>query len=135
MLSLRGGTFYSNITDQLVQPTEPRWRHLGTGNSIYPDIPNEYIRPRGWQNMPYWALWVREKVMAQRSYINSDFTYYLDLAGEHVLKLGIQWVRTNEDSNDVFKYPESPSLMGPTPDLVWTEPWHGKVRLLQGVRQ
>ena len=51
LFSLRGGTFYNNQTDQLVQPTEPRYSHGGTGNSVFPDIPSEYIRPRGWTNM------------------------------------------------------------------------------------
>ena len=51
LFSLRGGSFYNNTTDQLVQPT-PRYVHGGTGNSVFPDIPAEYIRPRGWANCP-----------------------------------------------------------------------------------
>jgi hypothetical protein len=111
LLSLRGGSFYrKDWADQLVQPTEPRWRHLGMGNSIYPDIPAEYIRPRLWSNMSSGANWITEKWVAQKSYINSDFTYYMDFAGEHAWKLGIQWVRTNEDVKDGFKYPDSPYI-------------------------
>ena len=58
-LSLRGGTFYTNgWRDQQVLPTEPRWYHGGYGNSIYPEIPAELIRPRGWENQYWTALWV-----------------------------------------------------------------------------
>ncbi|MFB0564712.1 MAG: TonB-dependent receptor domain-containing protein [Candidatus Aminicenantaceae bacterium] len=115
LLSLRGGSFYRNDwNDQLVQPTEPRWRHGGYGNSMYPDIPFEYIRPSGWENMAGGALWVTEKLLNQRSYINGDLFYYMNLAGEHAWKFGIQWVRTNEDVRDGYKYPDCPSV-----GLVW----------------
>jgi hypothetical protein len=118
LLSLRGGSFYQNPgTNQLVQPTEPRWYHSGYGNSIFPDIPAEYIRPRLWQNMDSSALFVTEKRIAQKSYINSDFTCYMDLAGEHALKFGLQWVRTREDWSYGFKYPDYPSIV-----LYWGRP-------------
>jgi len=111
LMSLRGGTFYRNDrVDQLVQPTEPRWYHTGTGNSIYADIPADYIRPRYWSNMPGSALNVIEKRLSQKSYINGDFTYYVDLAGEHAWKFGIQWVRTDEDRKEGFKYPDYPFI-------------------------
>jgi hypothetical protein len=111
LLNLRGGSFYENWwTGQLVQPTEPRWRHFGTGNSVFPDIPSEYIKPRGWQNLSYIQQSVRERRICQKSYINGDFSYYMDFAGEHAWKFGIQWVRTNEDMQDGFKYPDSPMI-------------------------
>jgi hypothetical protein len=111
LLSVRGGTFYrNNRVNQLVQPTEPRWYHGGEGNSIYPDIPAEYIRPRLWANMPGAALTVREKNVGQKSYINSDFTYYMDLAGEHAWKFGVQWVRTDEHRRLGYKYPDCPAI-------------------------
>jgi hypothetical protein len=118
LLSLRGGSFYrDDYTNQLVQPTEPRWYHGGTGNSIYADIPAEYIKPRGWSNMSSDALWVNEKMAFQKSYINGDLTYYADFAGEHAWKFGIQWVRTNEDSKIGYKYPDYPYI-----GLVWGRP-------------
>ena len=97
LFSVRGGSFYNNTTDQLVQPTEPRYAHGGTGNSVFPNIPSEYIRPRGWSNMASCALNVTEKKVAQRSYVGGDLTYYLNFAGEHAWKFGAQWVRTSED--------------------------------------
>jgi len=110
LLSLRGGTFYNNRTGQLVQPGEPRYIHGGLGISTFPNIPAQYIKPRGWFNMTGLALSVTEKRIAQRSSINGDFTYYLNFAGEHAWKAGLQWVRTAEDWADGYKYPDYPNI-------------------------
>ncbi|MCJ7587654.1 MAG: TonB-dependent receptor [Candidatus Aminicenantes bacterium] len=118
LFSLRGGSFYNNTTDQLVQPTEPRYTHGGMGNSVFPNIPTQYIRPRGWANMPGYALNVTEKRVAQKSYAGGDLTYYLNFAGEHAWKFGAQWVRTAEDWKVGFKYPDYPSV-----GLNWNRPF------------
>jgi hypothetical protein len=117
LVSVRGGSFYNNQTDQLVQPTSPRYSHGGTGNSVFPGIPAEYIRPRGWTNMASGALNVMEKKVAQRSYAGGDLTYYLDFAGEHSFKFGAQWVRTSEDWAYGYKYPDYPMI-----GLAWNRP-------------
>jgi hypothetical protein len=41
-----------------------------------------------------------EKRINSRLSMNADFTYYLDLAGEHAVKAGVQYVRRGEDVND-----------------------------------
>jgi hypothetical protein len=110
LFSVRGGSFYNNKTDQLVQPHEPRYSHGGLGISVFPNIPSEYIRPRGWANMTSSALIVTEKNVAQRSFIGGDLTYYLNFAGEHAWKIGAQWVRTAEDWAFGYKYPDYPSI-------------------------
>ncbi len=117
LLSVRGGSFYNDQTDQLVQPTEPRYVHSGTGNSVFPGIPSEYIRPRGWTNMPLSALSVVEKKVAQRSYAGGDLTYYLNFAGEHSFKFGAQWVKTTEDWASGYKFPDYPLV-----SLAWNRP-------------
>ncbi len=114
LVNLRGGIFSTNTTDQLVQPSEPRWVHGGRGNSVFADIPAEYIRPRGWSNMPAAALNVVQKKLAQRSYAAGDVTYYLDLAGEHAWKFGAQWSRTLENWESGYKYPDYPGI-----SLIW----------------
>jgi hypothetical protein len=114
LLSVRGGAFSMDTTDQLVQPSSPRYVHGGTGNSVFPDIPEEYIRPRGWSNMPQSALAVIEKKLAAKSYAGGDLSYYLNLAGEHAWKFGAQWSRTTENWKSGFKYPEYPSI-----NLAW----------------
>ncbi len=105
LLSLRAGSFYSNTTDQLVTANEPNWTHSGFGNSIFPDIPAEYIRPYGWTNMPWEELFLTDRAKARRSSVNADFSYYLDFAGEHAWKLGVQWTRAAEDFKRVFSQP------------------------------
>jgi hypothetical protein len=106
LLSLRVGSFYTNTTDQLVKAEVPRWVHSGLGNSIFPEIPAEYVRPYGWTNMSFDALYDTGKAKAQRSLAGADFTYFLDFAGEHSLKLGVQWTRTSEDWNRTFNQPQ-----------------------------
>ena len=118
LFSLRGGAFTTNTNGQLVQPSEPRYVHSGLGNSIYPDIPSTYIRPRNWSNMPAYALNVTDRKRAQKSYLGGDLTYYLDFAGEHALKFGAQWVRTAEDFSDGYKYPDNPSI-----SFAWGRPF------------
>jgi len=116
LLSVRGGSFYNNKTDQLVQPQEPSYFHGGTGNSVFPDIPSQYIRPRGWSNTA--AAEVTEKNVAQKSFIGGDLTYYLNFAGEHAWKFGVQWVRNAEDWKDGLKYPDYPYIQ-----LAWGRPF------------
>jgi hypothetical protein len=116
LISLRGGSFYNNKTDQLVQPHEPIYIHGGTGNSVFPDIPSQYIRPRGWSNSA--VITVTEKNVAQKSFIGSDLTYYLSFGGEHAWKFGVQWVRTAEDWKDGLKYPDFPAI-----SLAWGRPF------------
>ena len=118
LFSLRGGSFYNNQTDQLVQPNAPLYVHSGLGISIYPNIPSEYIRPRGWSNMALGALTVLKKTVAQRSYVNGDLSYYLNFAGEHAWKFGVQWVRTAEDWENGAKYPDYPWIT-----FIWGRPF------------
>ena len=108
LVGLRGGSFYTNMTDQLVQPTEPRWRMGGEGPSVFPDIPEEYIRPVTWAN--YVTRWVTERMIRQRSHVDADMTFYLNLAGEHAWKFGASWIRSSEDELNALKYPNCPGI-------------------------
>jgi len=105
LLSLRAGSFYSNVTDQLVSASDPLWYHAGFGNSIYPEIPAEYIRPNGWTNMAAEALIHTDRAKAWRSTIGADLSYFLEFAGEHAWKIGVQWTRTAEDYKRFFSRP------------------------------
>jgi hypothetical protein len=108
LIGLRGGSFYTNTKDQLVQPDGPRWYHWGEGASAFPDIPEEYIRPVRWSN--YRTVMVYERNIRQRSHVDADMTYYLNLAGEHAWKFGISWVRPMEDKLYAYKYPSCPFI-------------------------
>jgi hypothetical protein len=115
LVGLRGGSFYTNTTDQLVQPTEPRWYHGGEGAGVFSDIPPEYVRPRGWAN--YATRRVTERNIRQRSHIDADMTFYFNLAGEHSWKFGASWVRSSEDALMALKYPDCPGI-----GLSWNRP-------------
>jgi hypothetical protein len=111
LLSVRAGMSYANpYTDPLVKPKEPRYYHGGLGSSIYKDIPAEYIRPRGWYNIPSASLSIHQKEISRKSSVNADYTQYLNLVGEHAWKLGLQWIRTSEDWADGYIYPDYPSI-------------------------
>jgi hypothetical protein len=118
LLSLRGGTYYTDFPSrQLVQPEEPRYFHGGTGNSVYPEIPADLIRPINWANMTSLALWVDERAIGVKSYINLDLTYFFRLAGEHAWKAGFQWMRNYTDCAGGHKYPDYPDI-----SLEWSRP-------------
>jgi hypothetical protein len=106
-LSIRGGRFYTDTTNQQVQPVEPRWYLAGYGTHYYDgtalQIPDEYSRPRYWANRK--SNNVIERNKRTRSHLAADFAYFLNLAGEHALKFGAHWVRLEEDVFDAYKYP------------------------------
>jgi hypothetical protein len=108
LVGLRGGSFYTNTKDQLVQPNGPLWYHYGEGAAVFPDIPPEYIRPVYWRN--YQTVNVYERNIRQRSHVDADMTFYLNLAGEHAWKFGVSWVRSAEDKFYAYKYPSCPFI-------------------------
>ena len=108
LIGLRGGSFYTNTTDQLVQPSEPRLAHGGLGTAAFPEIPAELQRPRGWSNRR--SVFVTERYIDQRYHADADLTYYLNLAGEHAWKFGVSWNRSREDRFAGFKYPDYPNV-------------------------
>ncbi len=104
MINLKGGRFFYDTTNQQVKSTEPRWYHGGSGTIIYPDIPAEYQKPRGWQN--YGRLYEYKKYIKYKNNFDANFTYYFDLKGEHALKFGLSWTRQGEDADRTITYPE-----------------------------
>jgi hypothetical protein len=115
LISGRFGMFSEDTTNQQVQPDGPlfRFRHptpgsaygMSTTNSMFPEIPEDLVKPRGWMNYGYYDAFVTNKRLKQRQSANLNFTYYINLAGEHAWKAGLQWVRLHEDIDDTIKYP------------------------------
>lgn len=106
MVNVRGGRFYYNTTDQLVLSDSPRRLMTGNGTSYYPSIPAAYQTARGWQN--HARIYEITKSIKYKNHFDTDFTYYLNLGGEHALKAGFSWVRQgeDEDSSVNMAYPE-----------------------------
>ena len=111
MVNVRLGRFFYNTTDQLVNSSAPRWLLTGNGTQYYNGTPLEipvlYQRPRGWQN--HARIYEYKKAERYKNHAEADFTYYLNLAGEHAWKAGVGYVRQgeNEDSSVNSEYPET----------------------------
>lgn len=111
MISARGGYFFTNTTNQQVGPTGPRWafweeaQYYDTTNIGLLDVPESYWQGAGYTNYGYYDGYETEKDKRMRASFNLDVNYFVNLAGEHSWKAGIQWVRIEQDVADVYKYP------------------------------
>jgi hypothetical protein len=109
-LSLRGGYFFKDqVNQQLPVPSDPRWRfrkeapgYASVNNLMFPEIPANLQHGSGWSNIGYSAMFETKKNERNRMAVNFDTTLYLDLAGEHSWKLGVQWVRIEENVDNTI---------------------------------
>ncbi|MDD8020755.1 MAG: carboxypeptidase regulatory-like domain-containing protein [Acidobacteriota bacterium] len=112
LVSVRGGYFKADITDQLVQPPdEPCFQFLTEApGGYFPttneglDIPDEYKRPTGFYNYARANAMVLKKHLDERYSIAGDVNYFLSAAGEHSIKLGAQFVRQGQNYDSSPKY-------------------------------
>jgi hypothetical protein len=86
---------------QMVGPTEPRWRHMTTNAGVPGAVE---IVARGWNNYGYYDGFQTTKQIQNKLTGTFDVTYYANLAGEHVLKAGVQMVRLGVDKDDAYPY-------------------------------
>jgi hypothetical protein len=107
MINLRGGRFFYNTTDQLVNSTSPRLLLSGYGTARFPEIPADLQRPRGWQN--HGRIYEINKLIRYKNHAEADFTYYLNLGGEHAFKAGVGYVKQGEDVDNTvnMQYPDT----------------------------
>ena len=70
------------------------------------EIPASLQKPRNWQNRG--RIYDIERLIKRKAHLGADFTYFMDLAGEHSWKFGVQWVRQGEDTSRVVdqNYPD-----------------------------
>jgi hypothetical protein len=109
-LSLRGGYFFKDQANQQVTPPDdPRWRfrkeapgYASVNNLMFDDIPEEFQHGSGWSNIGYDIMFETKKNQRNRMAVNFDGTVYMNLAGEHALKAGVQWVRIEEDIDNTI---------------------------------
>lgn len=100
--NLNGG-YYRIDTRQLFGPTEPRI-YFGRSNAFLVGEDSQQYRPRGWSNYSGLTGFVNKKNIQERIAGNLDTTLFADLAGEHVLKAGVQFVRIANDLNNGYQY-------------------------------
>ncbi len=114
MVGLRAGFFRSERTNQLVQPpdepcfqflTEAPGGYFQTTNVGLLDVPAAYQRPTGFMNYSRGNAYVNKKRLDERMSIGADFSYFLNLGGEHSWKAGIQFVRQGQDYDNTAKGP------------------------------
>jgi len=113
LLSMRGGYFRVNKNKMLVKPSEPCFQFLteapggyfNTTNVGLLDVPAAYQRPTGYVNYP---LSQSREIKAQidlKWSVGADVTYFLNLAGEHSWKFGVNYKRQGQNYNDTSTYP------------------------------
>lgn len=113
ILTLRGGYFRTDTTNQLVTATEPRYLfqkeapggYVNTTNIGLLDVPDAYQRPLGWSNFPWSTLFSYKKNIRMRQSVRADLNYYLNLGGEHSIKLGGQFIGQGENVDQTADFP------------------------------
>ena len=109
-VNLRGGYFMTNTTDPLVYPPGVYQRfqielspYTNTGNA-HLNIPEEWKRPTGFSTASAYPQ-ALTKAKNEKMSINADFSYYMNLGGDHAWKAGVQWVRQGQDYANTAVYP------------------------------
>ena len=109
LLSVRGGYFFTNSTDQLAPVadgpyygfmSEQPYSYAANTNQNMPGIPSQFVHTAGWQSFPRAQVMNRLSNIRDRLNVNADFTYYMTLGGEHAWKAGIGFMRRTEDFDD-----------------------------------
>jgi hypothetical protein len=98
-MGFNGGYFHVN-THQVKEPEGPRYYFLRSNIGIGAE--EEY--PRGWYNYSFSDGFQTIKDIQERYVANFDTTLFVDLAGEHVFKAGVQAVRLAQDVHDGYAY-------------------------------
>jgi len=108
LLSVRGGYFFSNQNDPVAPISsvpfyafelEQPGGYIDVTNTMFSEIPAELQHPAGWRSIVRDQVMGLDKRIASRFSVNSDFTYYLNLGGEHAFKAGLQFMRRHENVN------------------------------------
>ncbi len=125
LLSVRGGYFFNNQNGRVAElPSTPYYAfrleqpgsYAFVTNNMFAEIPDDLKHPPGWQNFSRANVMGLSRRMDSRLSVNSDFTYYLNLAGEHALKAGVQFMRRTQNVNETAQ--QSIVFLGWDQDLV-----------------
>jgi len=96
--ALNGGYFRTN-EEQLIGPAGPRYYFLYSNIGMGGEEHGKY-----WYNYSYNDGYQTTQNIQNRFVGNFDTTFFVDLAGEHVWKLGVQAVRLGQDVDDAYPY-------------------------------
>jgi len=111
MASLRGSYFGQNNYKPLVTPPGPRYMfqteapggYFPTTNQDLLDVPASYQRPSDWASTANDPV-ARTNSLDEMFSVNADFSYFMNLGGEHNWKAGVQLVHQgqNYDQGNIF---------------------------------
>lgn len=106
LASLRAGYQRTNRGNQQLSLPGTSYT-FGRSNLAYAEIPDSLKHPSGWTNWPGQSasLYDYKKWIYGRYSTNLDFTYYMNLAGEHAWKFGVQYIRPFEDVDASSSHP------------------------------
>jgi len=106
LVSFRGGYQRTNRTNQQLSLPGTSYT-FGRSNTAYAEIPDSLKHPSGWTNWPGQSasLYDYKKWIYGRASANLDMTYYMNLAGEHAWKFGVQYIRPFEDVDASSSHP------------------------------
>jgi hypothetical protein len=122
LISLRGGYFLQNTNNQ--QQNMPGTRYLMNRTDIIPSNPLYAAIPADLQHSAGWTNWAGGQLQTNsREYTrlsaNLDLTYYMNLAGEHAWKFGVQFIRLGENVDQTAQHPLVTLNYGPQGYYDW----------------
>ena len=106
LVSFRGGYQRTNRTNQQLRMPGPAYYFMRS-NTAFADIPDGLKHSSGWNNWPGASdsLYDYKKWIYGRASANLDMTSYLNFAGEHAWKFGVQFIRPFEDVDASSSHP------------------------------
>jgi len=112
LVSLRGGWMHSNQKNPGSSTSVSRYI-FNNANTGLLDVPPELQHVSGWTNYSTAFRMTTNKFMLDKASVNLDMTYYLNLAGEHAWKFGVQYVHNMEDVDQTWARPNVYLNWGP----------------------
>jgi hypothetical protein len=107
MTSVRGGYFRTDQTNPAlpIGDETPRYRfivdqpysYIASNNKMFPEIPVALQHSGGWSSKTATENSGLEKMYRSRYNANWDATYFTELAGEHSIKAGFQFIRQGQN--------------------------------------
>ncbi|MCJ7563817.1 MAG: TonB-dependent receptor [Candidatus Aminicenantes bacterium] len=115
LVNFRAGYFFTNTENQQLFVPGTYYGFNGA-NTAYAEIPDSLKHSSGWNNGA--GTTVTKQYITNRLSSNLDLTYYLNLAGEHAFKAGVQFIRLAENVDA--------SRLSPVVTLFWDQeyPWY-----------
>ena len=110
MVSARAGYFFLGTTNKLdpslgQHQLRPQY-YFTLGNATIIDVPADIRRPTGWQSRSIQSMTYPFEMDEESNFsAGVDFTYFLNLAGEHAWKAGVAFTRAAVNKTTMWNGP------------------------------